>query len=144
MIRETTLNVHKSIAELIDELAETTNKKRNDIIILFFKYAMRESKFFANNNQSDLVSYQERDPLKEWEKVHVWYNDAVSVFVSDLRGFGRWSCSKVLAYSVCKYMGVLLKKLLKRNRKKLPDKYRYINYKFNRYQKYIKTLWTNI
>lgn len=126
MDNHTTLNVNISILKSILDAAEKTNNKRNYIIILLLRHAMKDYKELFS--YCGLVRYQDRDPLRQWKTVHVWYSDKDAVFFHDMRRFYNLSVSYILRYAVNKYLKEIVEKLLTMN---TGDNYHFDNYKYS-------------
>jgi len=109
MYHDSTLYIHKDILLRIDNVAALNGYKRNQVIILFFKYAMNDYKSLVKNNVA--ISYQLPDEDDLWNIIHVWYSEDIYCFANMMRFLYRMSMSLILAESVRKHFFKILKKL---------------------------------
>lgn len=136
MISDTTINVHHAVLNKILEAVELTDIKRNTIIVLLLRYAMKEhprrKTHLTGNGQWKLNSrilYQDRDTLKRWKCVHVWFSREDAVFCHDMRRFYCMSVSNILAYAVSLYLDEIIEMLLEiENEERISDNYLYEKY----------------
>lgn len=129
MKSDTTVNINRSVLEEINDAANRTNTKKNEIIILLLKFVMKDNKYLKRNGLQIRIQYQKRDPLKRWKREHVWLTKDVSIFCHDMRRFYFMSVSLILAYAVGRFLDDIVNKLL--NIDKNMDKYD--NYLFETY-----------
>lgn len=133
MNSDTTVNVHSSIMERIEEAAEKTNVKRNYIVILLLKYAMKDNKKYSGRISFRRVKYQKADPLKRYKPVHVWFPEEVSLFCYDMRRIYSMSVSYILAKAVRVWLDEIVLKLLKiDDEENITDNYLFMKSDFNR------------
>ena len=125
---DTTLNIHKTIMIKINHASDETGKSRNYIIATLLKRAMTDSRQLLTLNQS--VKYQERDPLKKWHCFHVSYREDVYEFCQDMRKFYKLSVSRILAFSVGKYLEKLINELANETLAEYTDNYPFSGYIF--------------
>ena len=123
---ETTLHVHKSILEMLNEKTEIAGRTITFIIKLLMKKIM-------NNNQKMLksysrIKYQERDVKENWHRLHIILSEDEYEYYQDIRKFYKMSISFILAYAVRRYLTEIVNKLLDRNN--FTDKYYFRDYVF--------------
>ncbi len=104
---ETTLNIRHDILMKINQASASYGVSRMKIIIALIKMTMDDSKrpFMLGS----MVRYQERAGADEWHRFHLILRVDDYEYFLDLRKFLKMSVSKILAYSVEKYLGTIIK-----------------------------------
>ena len=103
----------------IDRAFLKTGKSRNYIITILLKRAMVDKQKLLKLNK--IVKYQKRDPLKQWHHFHVRYREDMYEFCQDMRKFYKLSISRILAFSVGKYLDKIINELINKNLVKNTD-----------------------
>lgn len=106
MLIETTMYVHKSILNMLDERAETDGRTRIFIIKLLMQRVMQDNQQMIKINSR--IKYQGRDEKDNWQRIHVVLNEYEYEYYLDLRKFFKMSVSFILAYAAIKYLDELL------------------------------------
>ena len=123
---ETTLHVHKSTLEMLNEKAEKTGRTITSIIKLLMKRIMNDNQKMLKSYSR--IKYQERDVKDNWHRLHIILNEDEYEYYQDVRKFYKMSISFILAYAVRRYLNEVVNKLLDRNN--FTDKYYFKDYIF--------------
>ena len=122
MLIETTLHVHKSILDRLDNSVAITGLSRTSTIRLLIQRIMKDNQRMIKTNTR--IKYQERDLKENWYRIHIVLNEYEYEYYLDMRKFFKMSVSLILAYAVLEYLDELLKQNIN------TDKYCYKNYLF--------------
>ena len=123
MAIETTINIHLTVLKRINEASLKTGESRNSIIVILLRRAMADNRRLLKLNCA--VRYQERDPFKQWHCFHVRYREDTYEFCQDMRKFYKLSVSRILAYSVIRYLSSIIMDLTGRGTVFSTDNYPY-------------------
>ena len=120
----TTLHVHKSILEMLNERAEITGRTQTVIIKLLMRRVMDDNQKMIK--RSSRIRYQKRDRKENWHRIHIVLNEYEYEYCLDMRKFYKMSVSFILAYAVIRYLDEIVNEL--RGRNKNADNYLYNSY----------------
>jgi hypothetical protein len=123
---ETTINIHKSILELLNNGAAMTSRSRTFIVKLLMQRVMNDNQRMLKSYSR--IKYQARDERESWRRVHLVLNEYEYEYYLDMRKFFKMSVSLILAFAVIRYLDDILNELLIGN--KNADNYFYRNYIF--------------
>ncbi len=126
MLIETTMHVHKSILENLNNGSERTGRSTATIIKILMQRAMEDNQKMLKTNSR--IGYQSRDVKENWNRIHIVLNEYEYEYYLDMRKFFKMSVSFILAYAVTKYLNDIINELLDKN--KNTDNYFYRNYIF--------------
>lgn len=110
MNKDTTIYINIINLNKIEDAADKTKMKRNQIIVALLKFAIKDNVKLQNNRRS--VEYQKSNPDSIWKTIHVSLPGDLAVFCLDMRRFYCKSVSYILAYSVSRFMQKLINRLL--------------------------------
>ena len=134
---KTTLHLHKSSLQILDELSERTGHSRTRII----KNCMNEI-VIANDmgkvKTFSQISYQDRDSEKKnWHRLHISLEPGEYEYFLDMRNLFKLSVSKIVAEVIKEYFNKILNNEIKED-SYLLNLYCLEGYYFNSVQSWVK------
>jgi hypothetical protein len=108
MLIETTLHMHTTILNKVDQIAIVIGKSRSSIIKLLIQRIMKDNQQMIKVNSR--VRYQLRDLKDNWKRINIVFNEYEYEYCLDLRKFLKMSVSLILAKAALRYLDEILKK----------------------------------
>ena len=127
MAVDTTMYIHDTTMDLINNAKTITGKTRNQMIVILLKRTMADSRKKIRTGCT--VKYQDRDPMKRWNTVHVRFREDEADYFKDLRNFLKCSDSLLLAQAARGYLDDIIRKA---SQKKEIDNYPFLHYIISR------------
>jgi len=106
---ETTILVRQNVLSGIASASVITGKPRSTIVVMLIKRIMDDNRPLLREDRC--VEYQERQPGKEWHRLHVYLHMKEYECFLDLRKFCKKSVSFLVAFGVYKYLDEIIKEL---------------------------------
>jgi hypothetical protein len=118
---ETTININKDMDLKLSEAAARTGESKRNIISSLLRHLSEDYEKLAVPWKR--ISYQKRDPKKNWRRLHLTLMPDEYEFFLDLRKAYKMSVSRLVAYAMEKYFNEVECELINGS-----DNYRYKNY----------------
>jgi hypothetical protein len=105
----TTININRYLSEKLINTSEDLNLPYHVLIVKLVEYTISRNKFKVRSFQG--VQYQDRDPEKNWEKLHVTFDMAFYEKGLDLKKVSKLSFSHFISLAIIHFLDELAEKL---------------------------------
>ena len=117
----TTININKDLHNRLISTADMFHLSSNDLIAMLIKKVISKNNFKMKTSHG--VRYQDRDPEKNWETLHVTLDQHFYDTSLNFRNFCKFSVSFLISFAILNFLDEIVEKLIhaRMNNKKVDN-----------------------